>query len=72
MLMGASRSSCRPNCSLSPDSGSGKDGSSTSMDVDVRIGDARGMAGGLFPTEGRVGNSVVPECNVVDYNPYIY
>jgi len=31
------------------------------MDVGVGIGDARGMDGGLFPTEGRVGNSVVPK-----------
>ena len=61
MLTGASRSSWRPVRSLSPDSGSGKEGSSTSMDVGVGSGDAGGMAGGLFPTEGRVGNSVVPK-----------
>ena len=51
---------------MSPDSGSGKDGLSTSMDVNVGRGDARGMAGGLFPTEGRVGNSVVPEVGASD------
>jgi len=66
MLMGASRSSCRPDCLSSPDSGSGKEGSSTSINVNVGIGDARGMAGGLFPTEGRVGNLVVPKVDASD------
>jgi len=66
MLTGASRSSCRPDRSLSPDSGSGKDGPLTSMDVDVGSGNARGMARGLFPAEGSAGNSVVPKVGASD------
>jgi len=66
MLTGASRSSWRPDRSSSPDSGSGKEGSSTSMDVGVGSGDAGGKAGGLFPTECRVGNSVVPKVGASD------
>ena len=36
------------------------------MDVGVGIGDAGGMARGLFPTEGRVGNLVVPKVGASD------
>ena len=66
MLTGASRSSCQPDHSLSPDSGSGKDGLSTSIDVNAGRGDAGGMARGSFPTEGSVGNSMVPEMGASD------
>jgi len=36
------------------------------MDVGVGSGDAGGMARGLFPTEGRGGNSVVPKVGASD------